>query len=159
MSLFLKYGSAYRNLLSNTDTHAHKLLELWPRLCAAVNPNTVFWLVMPIPYSLDLRWRIIWIGFAWHAIPQYIGQQLSVSERTMRRYLKMFKNTGDVKPHSHRSGPLRLFGDYEQLTLLRLILENPTWDSTTILYVWCGCQCFYNLQNPEIGVVARKYSI
>lgn len=46
------------------NTHAHKLLELWPRLFAAVNPNnksTVIWLVIPIPYSLDLQWRIIWI--------------------------------------------------------------------------------------------------
>ena len=80
---------------------------------------------MPILYSLDLRWRIIWIALAWHASPQEIGQQLSVSERTVRRYLKMFEETGDVRPRSRRSGPLRLFGKYEQLTLLRLILENP----------------------------------
>ena len=52
---------------------------------------------MPIPYSLDLRWRIIWIALAWHAFPQDIGQQLSVSERTVRRYLKMFKDMQDVQ--------------------------------------------------------------
>ena len=80
---------------------------------------------MSIQYSLDLRWRIIWIALAWHASPQDIGQQLSVSERTVRRYLKMFEEIGDVRPRSRRSGPLRLFGEYEQLTLLRLILENP----------------------------------
>ena len=80
---------------------------------------------MPIPYSLDLRWRIIWIALAWHASPQDIGQQLSVSKQTVRQYLKMFEDTCGVKPCSRRSGPLRLFGDYVQLTLLRLIFENP----------------------------------
>lgn len=48
-----------------------------------------------------------------------------MSERTVRPYLKMFEETGDVKPRPRRSGPLHLFGEYEQLTLLRLILENP----------------------------------
>ena len=80
---------------------------------------------MSIPYSLDLRWRIIWIALAWHASLQDIGQQLSVSEWTVRWYLKMFEETGNVRPRSRRSGPLCLFGEYEQLTLLRLILENP----------------------------------
>ena len=79
---------------------------------------------MPIPYSLELRWRIIWIALAWHASPRDIGQQLSVSEWTVRRYLKMFEETSDVKPQSCTSGPLHLFGEYEQLMLLRLILEN-----------------------------------
>ena len=61
---------------------------------------------MPIPYSLDLRWQIIWIALTWHASPQDTGQQLIVSERTVRRYLKMFEDTGDVKLRSRRSGPL-----------------------------------------------------
>ena len=52
---------------------------------------------MPILYSLDLQWRIIWISLAWHASLQDIGQQLSVSERTVRRYLKMFKDMQDVQ--------------------------------------------------------------
>ena len=75
---------------------------------------------MPIPYSLDLWWRIICVALTWHASPQDIAQQLSVSEWTVRRYLKMLEGTDDVKPHSRRSGPLHLFGEYKQLTLLRL---------------------------------------
>ena len=125
------------------NTCTHKLLALWPRLCATVNPNnksTVFWLVMPIPYSLILWWRIIWIALTWHASPQDIGQHLSVSERTVRRHLKMFE---DVKPCSRRSGPLCLFRKYKQLMLVRLILENPGIYLHEIQQQLF--QCFYNL--------------
>ena len=83
-----------------------------------------------------------------------MGQQLGVSEQTVKQYLKMFEETGDVKPCSRRSGPLRLFSKYEQLTLPMLILENSGIYLHVIqqqlFHVWCGCQCFYDLYNPEI---------
>ena len=121
----------------------HMHTELWPRVCAAVNPNnksTFFRLVMPIPYSLYLQWRMIWIAHPWHASPQDMGQQLSVSEQTVRRYFKMFEEwttssiqqiwaTDAAKANSWKSWHL------------------PTRDSTTTM---CRCQCFYNLYNPEI---------
>lgn len=53
-----------------------------------------------------------------------IAEQSCISERTVRRYLRLFHRTGDVKPQSCRYGPQPLFGDFERLTLLRLILEN-----------------------------------
>ena len=37
----------------------------------------------------------------------------------------MFEETGDVKPATYHHGPSLLLGDFEQLTLLRLILEHP----------------------------------
>ena len=54
-----------------------------------------------------------------------ISQLLCVSERTVRRFVTLFQQTGDVKPKSHRHGPPKLMGDYEQLLLLRLILSYP----------------------------------
>ena len=36
----------------------------------------------------------------------------------------MFQQTGDVEPIQHKHGPLRLRGDFEQLTLLQIILQN-----------------------------------
>ena len=39
--------------------------------------------------------------------------------------MKLFEVTGDVRPKSRQNGPIPLFGEYEQLTLLRLILEYP----------------------------------
>ena len=41
--------------------------------------------------------------FPWHASPQDVGQQLSVTEQTVKWYLKMLEVTGDVKPCSHTS--------------------------------------------------------
>ena len=37
----------------------------------------------------------------------------------------MFYQVGDVKPRTRRNGPMRLLGDFEQLILLRLILDKP----------------------------------
>ena len=53
-----------------------------------------------------------------------IAELTSLSERTVRRYLHLFQTTGDVEPKRRRYGSIPLFGDFEQLTLLRLILQN-----------------------------------
>ena len=38
--------------------------------------------------------------------------------------MKLFEETGDVRPKSRQNGPIPLFGEYEQLTHLRLILVS-----------------------------------
>lgn len=61
-----------------------------------------------------------------HDLPmKEIATMLEVSERSVRRIVKLFKTSGDVKPKDYHHGPKRLLGDFEQLTLLRLILEHP----------------------------------
>ena len=50
---------------------------------------------------------------------------MSVSEHTVWHYISLFRCTGDVQPRKRRNGPKMLMGDFEQITLLRLILENP----------------------------------
>ena len=42
---------------------------------------------------------------------QEIGDLLCLSERTVRRYITLFRQTGDVKPASRRNGSQRLLGD------------------------------------------------
>jgi len=54
-----------------------------------------------------------------------ISQLLCLSERTIQRYLTLFRQTGDVKPLEHRNGPQKLLSDFEQCELLSLILQNP----------------------------------
>ncbi len=54
-----------------------------------------------------------------------ISRILSISEKTAKRYIKKFWLTGDVAPQQHRSGPIGLFGDYEKLVLLKIILTQP----------------------------------
>ena len=80
---------------------------------------------MPKPYATDLRWRIIWLYIAHESTPSEISHLMCISERTVRRYIALFEETGDVKPATYRHGPPRLLGDFEQLTLLQLILQHP----------------------------------
>lgn len=80
---------------------------------------------MPNPYSVDLRWRVIWLSLVHHLSVEDIAQLLSISQKSVRRYISQFESTGDVEPAAHRHGPQRLLGDFEQLILLKLILESP----------------------------------
>ena len=48
-----------------------------------------------------------------------------LSEHTTWHYIPLFKKTGDIQPVLRRNGPRMLMGDFEQITLLRVILENP----------------------------------
>ena len=80
---------------------------------------------MPVPYSIDFRWRIIWLYLAEGLSTADISRLLCVSERTVRRYVVQFEQTGDVQPRSYQHGPPRLLGNYEQLVLLRIVLESP----------------------------------
>lgn len=59
------------------------------------------------------------------ATPTEIGQLLAVSERSVRRYLALFHQTGDVQPAARRNGPEKTLGEFEQLVLLRLIVSEP----------------------------------
>ena len=80
---------------------------------------------MPVPYSLDLRWRVMWLSLTRRYSAMEISQLLHLSERTVRWYITMFQQTGDVESKQYRHGPPRLLGDFEQLTLLQIILQNP----------------------------------
>ena len=79
---------------------------------------------MPLPYSVDFRWRIVWLSVAHEMTPSAISRQMCISERSVRRYLRLFELTGDVQPKSQHHGPQPLLGEFEQLTLLRLIAKN-----------------------------------
>ena len=53
-----------------------------------------------------------------------IAEQLCLSERSVRRYIDLFQRTGDVKPCSQQHGPPKFLGEFEQVLLLRLIINN-----------------------------------
>ena len=52
---------------------------------------------MPTPYSMDLRWRVIWLDLV-HGFTSHEVADMCLSERTVRRYITLFHQTGDVKP-------------------------------------------------------------
>ena len=63
----------------------------------------------------------MWLSMAHKMIPSTISRQMYSS---VRRYLRLFQLTGDVKPKSQRRSPQPLLGEFGQLILLRLIAEN-----------------------------------
>ena len=84
---------------------------------------------MPKPYATDPLWRVVWLYLAHHHTPSEISQLLLLSECSVRRYISLFNQTGDVEPKSQRHGPQKLLGlgDFDQLILLQVILRNPPW--------------------------------
>ena len=80
---------------------------------------------MPTPYTLELHWRVVWLNLVHGFSSHEVSELLCLSERTVRRYLTLFHQTGDVKPLSRRNGAQRLLGDLEQLRLLQIVLRNP----------------------------------
>ena len=64
----------------------------------------------------------MWLTFIQYTSLSDVSSELNVLSHTVARYVKLFNVTGDVLPRAHRNG---LLGEYEQLVLLRLILETP----------------------------------
>lgn len=74
---------------------------------------------MPKAYSTELRLRIVWTYLTKIFTLAEIADLFCVSERTVRRYIHLFHQTGDVQPNDGgKHGPQRLLGDHEQLILL-----------------------------------------
>lgn len=80
---------------------------------------------MPILYAVDFCWRIVRLYTAKQLSLVEISRMVYVSESTVKRYITQFEQTSDVQPVSQRHGPLKLLRDFEQLVLLRLVLESP----------------------------------
>ena len=64
-----------------------------------------------------------------YLLHQFTSSELAVrfcvSERTVRRYIDLFHQTGDVEPRIGQVGRRRLLGEYEQAVLLHTILSRP----------------------------------
>lgn len=81
---------------------------------------------MSPPYSVDFRWRIIWLSVVHNLKPTEIASLVSISECTVRRYLYKFNQTGEAEPKTYSHGPQPLFGEFEQILLVRLISESAS---------------------------------
>ena len=79
---------------------------------------------MPLGYPVELRWRVVWLYVARNCSISDIANKLCLSERTVRRYTAMFQYTSNVQPITHRHGPVKLLGDFEQLLLLQFIASS-----------------------------------
>ena len=86
---------------------------------------------MPVPYSTDLRWRIVWLSIVHKLPPSIISDQMCISKRSVRRYLNLINLAGDVKPKTQHHGPQLFLWEFEQLIFLRIILKNMHWNLPT----------------------------
>ena len=77
---------------------------------------------MPVPYSLDLRWRIVWAYLTHRLSYARIAVNFAMSERTVRRYVALFQMSGDVERRRRKHGPKPMLGEF---FLFRMILQHP----------------------------------
>ncbi len=80
---------------------------------------------MPVAYSNDLCWRIVWLNVLLEVTAQDVAKVIHVSERTVYRYADRYRRTGEVRPLVKRNGPARLLCEFEELLLVQLILAYP----------------------------------
>lgn len=80
---------------------------------------------MPVSYSLDLRWRVIWLHEFLNLDAETVGRMMHISERSVHRYSELYRLTGDVRPFVKRNGPLKELCEYEEWYLVQLVLTNP----------------------------------
>ena len=78
------------------------------------------------PYSTDLRWRAVWLHVFKEMTFEEVGDLLFMSSRSVRRYVNAFYTSGNVDPAQHRHGPLPILNQFEQLTVLQSLLDDPS---------------------------------
>lgn len=81
---------------------------------------------MPKSDSNDLRWRVIWRHFLQGKSIGDIAREMYLGKRTIARYIRKFRATGEISPTIQRHGPLPFLSDFEQATILEALLRNPS---------------------------------
>ena len=92
-------------------------------------------LVMPRPYSNDLRWRAIWMVELLGYSVDEVAATLFMSPRTIERYISKCLNTGDV--NSEKLGrPFNSFAMHAhvEFVIMEAILEQPDITLAEIAY-------------------------
>ena len=80
---------------------------------------------MPVSYSNDLRWRIVWLNVLLEVTARDVAKVMHVCERTVYRYAERFSITGEVRSSAKRNGPSQLLCEFEELLLVQLVLAQP----------------------------------
>ncbi len=75
------------------------------------------------PYSIDLRRRIVDAYLNKEGSQRQLAQRFAVSLGTVRNYLKLYRQTGQLAPRARRGGKTPKIKT-EHLPLLRQVLEE-----------------------------------
>ena len=80
---------------------------------------------MPLPYSDDLRWRVIWMHVHLGLGAEGVASVMKISRRSVYRYSERYAITGEVRPFMKKNGPGRELSEFEEEFLVNLVLANP----------------------------------
>ena len=80
---------------------------------------------MPLPFSEDLRWRMIWLCCYREYNVNEVAEMLVISSKTVRRTIKLYEETGNILPAQYSHGPPKELDAFEEMILLQFLLENP----------------------------------
>ena len=81
-----------------------------------------------IPYSVDIRWRVVWQRIAMNLTFQQISTRLNIDPSTAYRVYNLFKITGDVQPKLQKGviwPEARKLNNSLELFIVGLIIEQP----------------------------------
>ena len=67
---------------------------------------------MPANYSVDLRWRAIWLFLIRKMSYADIAHVLLMSTRSVQRYVELYQSTGAVEPRKQNHGPEQLLTEF-----------------------------------------------
>ena len=83
--------------------------------------------MMPRPFSLDLRIRVILLALLQNHTSKSISRLLYMSTRTVERYLRRYYfANGSIGPEKARHGPSQLLTSYEQFLLVKAVVRRPS---------------------------------
>ena len=80
---------------------------------------------MPTNYSVDLRWRAVWLYLIRRMSYAEIADILFMSQRSVQRYVALYQSSSDVEPRKQRHGPEQLLSEFEQITVLQSMIDTP----------------------------------
>jgi len=112
------------------------------------------------PYSVDLRWRVVYQRIAINLPFDDIAKNLNIAASIQLIMYMLFERTGKVDPVDSSSGreELRKLDRIRELYVIGLILENPS------IYLHEVCQelkeCFdFAISSSTICTLLKRYGV
>lgn len=100
---------------------------------------------MPVPISVDLRWRIVALSKLPGATYAHIAHDLGVGIATVNRILRLHRETGDVRPKPQNGGLPRRLDDQHMEMLVDIVREQPDATMADVAAIW-------NRAHPELAI-------
>lgn len=80
---------------------------------------------MPAPYSMDLRWRIVYACERGDVSQREVAELFQVSRATVENVLRRYRRTGDVAPKPPSSGAKSLLDTAARQQLAGWVHDQP----------------------------------